>query len=73
MKKDYQTIIHESAKDLSSFIVSEGKIGLQMELNPQDLSKVISVVFDSVVVEESSDVVVCLDWHECSGLYVNGN
>ena len=53
MKKNYQTIIHESAKDLSSFIVSGGKIGLQMELNPQDLSKVISVVFDSVVVEES--------------------
>ena len=53
MKKNYQTVIHESAKDLSSFIVSGGKIGLQMELNPQDLSKVISVVFDSVVVEES--------------------
>ena len=53
MKKNYQTIIHESAKDLSSFIVSGGKIGLQMELNPQDLSKVISVMFDSVVVEES--------------------
>lgn len=53
MKKNYQTVIHESAKKLPSFIVSGGKIGLQMELNPQDLSKVISVVFDSVVVEGS--------------------
>lgn len=52
MKKSYQTIIHESAKDLSSFIVSGWKIGLQMELDPQDLSQVITTRFESVIVED---------------------
>ncbi|MDO5794436.1 MAG: Cys-tRNA(Pro) deacylase [Turicibacter sp.] len=51
MKKNYQTIIHESAKNLSSFVVSGGKIGLQIELNPVDLVKVIPIQFDSIIVE----------------------
>ncbi len=51
MKKNYQTIIHESAKNLSSFVVSGGKIGLQIEVNPVDLVKVIPIQFDSIIVE----------------------
>lgn len=51
MKKNYQTVIHESAKNLSSFVVSGGKIGLQIEVNPVDLVKVIPIQFDSVIVE----------------------
>lgn len=51
MKKNYQTSIHESAKNLSSFVVSGGKIGLQIELNPVDLVKVIPIQFDSIIVE----------------------
>ena len=51
MKKNYQTVIHESAKNLSSFVVSGGKIGLQIEVNPVDLVKVIPIQFDSIIVE----------------------
>ncbi|MDE5977179.1 MAG: Cys-tRNA(Pro) deacylase [Turicibacter sp.] len=53
MKKSYPTILDESAAVLPSFIVSGGKIGLQLELHPHDLKKVISVTFASVVVEAS--------------------
>ena len=51
MKKNYQTVIHESAKNLSSFVVSGGKNGLQIEVNPVDLVKVIPIQFDSIIVE----------------------
>ena len=51
MKKNYQTIIHESAKNLSSFVVSGGKICLQIEVKPVDLVKVIPIQFDSIIVE----------------------
>lgn len=37
MKKQYPTVIHESCLELSSMIVSGGKIGFQVELAPKDL------------------------------------
>lgn len=40
MKKQYPTVIDESAEELSSIIVSGGKIGVQMELTLQDLLSV---------------------------------
>ena len=52
MKRIYQTVIDESAKSLSSFIVSGGKIGLQLELCPSDLASVIPVGFADVTLRE---------------------
>jgi Cys-tRNA(Pro)/Cys-tRNA(Cys) deacylase len=40
MKKQYPTVIDQSAEELSSIIVSGGKIGVQMELKLQDLLSV---------------------------------
>jgi Cys-tRNA(Pro)/Cys-tRNA(Cys) deacylase len=40
MKKQYPTVIDESAEELSSIIVSGGKIGVQMDLKLQDLLSV---------------------------------
>jgi Cys-tRNA(Pro)/Cys-tRNA(Cys) deacylase len=40
MKKQYPTVVDESAEELSSIIVSGGKIGVQMELKLQDLLSV---------------------------------
>ncbi len=37
MKKQYTTCIEQSAKNLEKIIVSGGKIGIQLELSPQDL------------------------------------
>ena len=51
MKKNYQTVIDESAQTLPSFIVSGGKIGLQIEVNPHDLVNIIPLQFASLVVE----------------------
>ena len=37
MKKQYVTRIDESAKGLESMVVSGGKLGVQIELKPEDL------------------------------------
>ncbi len=37
MKKAFRTAIHQSAAELGKIVVSAGKVGLQMEISPQDL------------------------------------
>lgn len=49
MKKTFQTVIDSRAQSLSSFIVSAGKRGYQIEIDPNDLSKVITVHFEDVI------------------------
>lgn len=39
MKKQYPTVIHESAMDFDKIMVSAGKIGMQLILSPEDLVK----------------------------------
>ena len=41
-KREYKTFIHESAKELEFIIVSAGKIGYQIKINPSDLINVVS-------------------------------
>ena len=40
MKKNYPTVINESAKEHEKIIVSGGRLGLQIVLKPDDLVKV---------------------------------
>lgn len=40
MKKQYPTVVHESAREHDTIIVSGGRIGAQIFLNPDDLLKV---------------------------------
>lgn len=49
MKKNFPTIIDESALKHESIIFSGGRIGLQVEMNPNDLSKLIRVCFNDIV------------------------
>ncbi|NCU18327.1 Cys-tRNA(Pro) deacylase [Pallidibacillus pasinlerensis] len=49
MKKLYPTYIDVSAQQLSTIIVSAGKIGIQMEVNPKDLAKVTKAEFVEVL------------------------
>ncbi|EJT5935393.1 Cys-tRNA(Pro) deacylase [Clostridium perfringens] len=49
LKRDYRTFIHESAKDLDFMIVSAGKIGHQIKLNPNDLVEVVSGKFEKLI------------------------
>lgn len=45
MKKSYKTFIHEDAKNKETIVVSGGKIGTQIELNPNMLEKILRVEF----------------------------
>ena len=48
MKKQFQTVIDESAKALEYFYVSAGKIGMQLKLNPVSLAELIHADFSAI-------------------------
>ena len=48
MKKLYKTFIDESSRELDIMVVSGGKIGVQIQLKPQDLIDVISGEFADI-------------------------
>ena len=48
MKKQYVTVVDETALDCETIIFSAGKIGTQVELSPPDLQKVIPLTFQSL-------------------------
>lgn len=48
MKKLYPSFIQKDSLDLEKIIVSAGKIGLQIQLNPKDLGKIISGEFADI-------------------------
>lgn len=49
MKKQYNTIIDESAKNLPSMIVSGGRIGTQIELAPDNLKKAANAEYADII------------------------
>ena len=49
MKKLYPTVIQESAKNFDEIIISGGKIGMQILLNPLDLAKVVNAKFADII------------------------
>lgn len=49
MKKQYNTVIHESAKGLEQIIVSGGKLGTQIFLAPEDLCRVTEGMFADII------------------------
>ena len=49
MKKLYKTFVNESVKELSTMIVSAGKIGYQVELSPVDLQELINCEFKDII------------------------
>lgn len=51
MKKLYPTVIHESAKNFDTIIISGGKLGMQILLNPEDLAKVANAKFEDFLAE----------------------
>ena len=52
MKKQYPTVIHRSAEELESMVVSAGKIGFQVELAPEELIKLTRGKYADVVAED---------------------
>lgn len=51
MKKVFPTIVDETALSKESIIVSAGKIGLQVEINPKELGKVIDIQFADIQID----------------------
>ena len=50
MKKRFKTIIHETAAQIETIVVSAGKVGFQIELSPADLIEVSRAVTADIVV-----------------------
>lgn len=53
MKKQFKTVIHETARKYDTIMFSAGKIGYQVEMNVQDLNKVIKLEFSDIIKAES--------------------
>lgn len=49
MKKSFKTIMDDSALNYSNVIFSGGKIGLQIDMSPNDLKKLIRIDFKNIV------------------------
>ncbi|MSS77327.1 aminoacyl-tRNA deacylase [Anaerococcus sp. AGMB00486] len=48
MKKNFPVFIDDSAKELDKMIVSGGKVGVSIVLNPKDLAKVTKAKFENI-------------------------
>lgn len=48
MKKQFMTVVHESAAELEQFYISGGRIGTQIRLSPAELVKVIRGKFADI-------------------------
>lgn len=49
MKKVFPTVIHPSALEWETIYVSGGKIGLQVEVSPGDLERLLNVKFEDII------------------------
>lgn len=49
MKKQFPTIIHNSAASLPNMIFSAGKIGYQVKVNPMDLQQIVRGEFMDII------------------------
>lgn len=52
MKKSFKTFVDINAQNFDTIIFSAGKIGYQVEMNPNDLTKLINVKFIDIKVGE---------------------
>lgn len=48
MKKQFPTVIHETALDFEQIYVSGGRIGLSLKINPQQLAEVVQASFADI-------------------------
>ncbi len=48
MKKQFRTVIDQSALSHSTIMVSAGKIGFQIEINPKDLISIVNASTDTI-------------------------
>lgn len=49
MKKQFTTIVHESARSYDKIYISGGRIGTTISLSPQDLEKAIHLSYENII------------------------
>lgn len=49
MKKQFTTVIHETAQLFDVILVSAGKVGMNIEINPYELSNLVNATFNDVI------------------------
>ena len=49
MKKQFQTVIHESAKKYPKIYISGGRIGTSIKVNPEDLMRVVKGTYADII------------------------
>lgn len=49
MKKQFRTVVHNSAEELSLFYISGGRIGTQIRLSPHELVKAVRGSFEDII------------------------
>lgn len=49
MKKPYQTVIDASAQALDTIYISGGKVGLQLELKPDDFCQAAQATYETII------------------------
>lgn len=55
MKKNYPTVIHESAKNYEQIYVSGGKIGITLKVNPFQLAETVHARFEDIIAGDRRD------------------
>ena len=48
MKKQFQTVVHNTAEFMENILFSGGRIGMQVELKTEDFKKIININFADI-------------------------
>ena len=48
MKKQFPTVVHNTAETMENILFSGGKIGVQVELKTEDFKKIINIIFADI-------------------------
>jgi len=49
MKKQFKTVINDTALNQDKIIFSAGRVGYQVELSPKDLEKVVNLIYYDII------------------------
>ena len=55
MKKQFPTVIHDTARDFDEIYISGGRIGLTLKINPLDLAQITGAAFADIRAEQQKN------------------
>jgi Cys-tRNA(Pro)/Cys-tRNA(Cys) deacylase len=54
MKKQFKTVINDTAKELDKIYISGGKVGLQLKLSPSDFCRAAQAVYQNITMDNAN-------------------